>query len=318
MSRSLRTWSAAAVFIIVSVGLAIAVGGAILCEGALRVPPRKIPSTPLAILGPAQAQDIHDWRAVSISGADGAALRGWLLFPPAANGGYVMVLHGIADSRLGQLGLADLFLRHHYAVLLPDSRGHGVSGGGLVTYGLRERDDVRRWFDWLESTEHPRNIYGFGESLGGSVLLESLMVEPHFSAVIAECPYASFARIAEYRVAQQLRAPEWLAAPGAQVLVWSGFLYARLRYGLNFWEASAAEPIARTSVPVLLIHGLADSRTPAVNSELLAARNPDHVKLWLVPHARHTGAYQTAPVEFERRVIGWVSRHAAMSAAGSD
>lgn len=312
--RGARVVLAASVAITVA-AILIAVGGAVICEGALRVPRRAIPASPLTVLTPEQAQPIGEWRSVEIPAADGAVLRGWLLLSRASNGGYIIALHGIADSRIGQLGLACLFLRNHYAVLLPDSRGHGASGGDLVTYGLRESADVRRWYDWLKRTEHPRNIYGFGESLGGSILLQSLPITPGFSAVAAECPYASFRRIAEYRIAQSLPVPCWLAEPGAAVLVRSGFVYARWKYGLDFRKVSAADAISHTNVPILLIHGMADIKTPAINSRILAAGNPARVTLWLVPGAQHTGAYQTAPAEFEGRVIGWFSGHSRATAA---
>ena len=60
-----------------------------------------------------------------------------------------MVLHGIGDSRQGSAGFAPLFLDQGYSVLLPDSRGHGASGGELVTYGLWEKYDVLDWARWL-------------------------------------------------------------------------------------------------------------------------------------------------------------------------
>lgn len=36
-------------------------------------------------------------------------------------------------SRAGVMGLARLFVENGYAVLTPDNRGHGESGGGVVT-----------------------------------------------------------------------------------------------------------------------------------------------------------------------------------------
>src|SRR5713101_4051744 len=116
------------------------------------------------------------------------------------------------------------------ALLMPDSRGHGESGGEMVTYGVLEAGDIRSWVDWLIAAEHLRNIFAMGESFGAAVLLQSLSVEPRFSGVVAECPFASFKAIAEYRVAQRIP----IAAP----LVWSGFLYARWKYGVDFHAAS--------------------------------------------------------------------------------
>ena len=145
----------------------------------------------------------------------------------------MLVLHGIADSRSSEFGLAGMFLSHGYIVLAPDSRTHGASGGDLATYGLLEAGDVPRWVSWLIGEQHPRTVYGLGESLGAAVLIQSLSLEPRFSAIAAECSFSSFDRIAEYRVAQMLpfspRIGRLLAAPP----VWAGFLYARLRYGLD-------------------------------------------------------------------------------------
>jgi uncharacterized protein len=172
-------------------------------------------------------------RAVQITARDGAVLRAWLFTPEGSNGSAVMVLHGISDSRAGVMGLARLFVENHYTVLASDNRGHGESGGGEVTYGLREADDVHRWVDWLIASQHPRNVYGMGESLGAGVLLQALGGERRFSAVVAECPFADFERVAEDRVAQRIPGPAFARRSLAVTLVGSGFLYARIWVGFS-------------------------------------------------------------------------------------
>ncbi len=92
-----------------------------------------------------------------------------------------------------------------------------------------------------------------------------------------------------------------LAAPP----VWAGFLYARLRYGLDFYRASPKAALAQSTTPVLLIQDLNDRLTPPVHSQILAASNRRDTTLWLVPGAGHTGAFGTAPREFEKRVFGF-------------
>jgi alpha-beta hydrolase superfamily lysophospholipase len=209
--------------------------------------------------------------------------------PKASNGGAVILLHGIGDTRSGSTSHAEYLLQSGYTVLLPDSRDHGVSGGGLVTYGVQERDDVHRWADWLFRTEHPRRLYGLGESLGGSILLQALTVEPRFLAVIAECPYSTFRKIAYERVGRSFG----MSAGVAPWLLWPvvepAFLYARLRYGVNLNDASPEKAMGHTKVPILLVHGSADNATDPENSRCLRALNPDHVSLWEVPGAGHVG-----------------------------
>jgi len=61
-----------------------------------------------------------------------------------------------------------------------------------------------------------------------------------------------------------------------------GFLYARLRYGLNLHHASPWEALYNSRVPVLLIHGTADTNIPDPHSRALHTRNPASTELWEV------------------------------------
>jgi uncharacterized protein len=262
-------------------------------------------------------------RSVQITARDGVTLGAWLLTPANPSGNAVLILHGSATNRASQLGLAKMFLVHGYTVLAPDSRAHGESGGDIATYGLLEADDVHRWVSWLMddrqtgADQHPLRVFGIGESLGGAVLIESLPVEPRFSAIVAESAFSSFERIARDRVAERLPFPlnvgRLLAAPP----VWAGFLYARLRYGLDFRAASPEAAIARSTTPVLLIHGLNDTQTPPEHARILASKRPRSTVLWLVPGAGHTGAFGTAPREFQERVLGFFEAHSIEHPVGA-
>jgi pimeloyl-ACP methyl ester carboxylesterase len=242
---------------------------------------------------------------VQVTARDGIKLRAWLFRPESPDGDAVLILHGIADSRASQAGLARMFLNHGYKVLAPDSRAHGESGGDVATYGLLEADDVHRWVSWLIENQHPRRIFGIGESLGGAVLIQSLAVESRFSGVVAESAFSSFERIARDRVAEELPLPKAIGRLIAAPPVWAGFIYAHFKYGLDFRDASPEAAIARSTTPVMLIHGLADKKTPPEHSRILADANPRTTSLWLVPGAGHTGAFGAAPQEFERRVLSF-------------
>ncbi|PYT26758.1 MAG: hypothetical protein DMG57_20575 [Acidobacteria bacterium] len=83
-------------------------------------------------------------------------------------------------------------------------------------------------------------------------------------------------------------------------------LYADMVDGLDFRQGSCT--VSRVRPPILLIHGLNDSRTPPSQSQKLAAANPRNV-LCLVPNANHTGALAAAPDEVRRRVSSWSARY---------
>ncbi len=241
---------------------------------------------------------------VSITAADGAALRAWSIVPAARNGDVVLLLHGQADNRAGMLGPAGLLLRHGYIVLLPDARAHGESGGLLATYGVLEADDIRRWFTWIQNADHPRCIDGLGDSMGAAQLLRSLEVERGYCAVVAESVFSSFREVAYDRMGQWFGTGAWLGRTVLHPAVDFGFLYARLRYGINFAKASPLRAVASASTPVLLIHGLADTNIPPSHSEQIKQQNPA-VVLWEPAHADHCGASSADPAGYEAHVVGW-------------
>jgi len=267
-----------------------ALGGVLLCENALRLPPSR-----LIRADPTIAPE------VTVTAADGALLRAWLLQPSPPATATVVVLHGVADARSGMLGHARMLARHGFRVLAPDSRGHGLSGGGLFTFGLREVDDVRRWVDWLQQRYPGQAVYGLGESMGAGILLQAAGAGVPFRSVVAECPFSSFHEIATYRVGQYVPL-------GVPVFVESALLYAHWKYGLDLDTVSPVESVRHATLPILLIHGSDDTNIPPQHSATIAATNPRHVRLWLVPGGSHSDAATRQPALFEQRVVAWFRR----------
>jgi hypothetical protein len=245
---------------------------------------------------------------VSIEAADNASLRAWSIIPATPNGDAVILLHGQADNRAGMLGPAGMLLRRGYAVLLPDARAHGESGGDLATYGVLERDDIRRWFDWLREADHPHCIDGLGDSMGAAQLLQSLSVERGFCAIAAESAFSSLREVAYDRMGQWFNTGPWLGRTLLHPAIDFGFLYARLKYKVDLAQAPPLNAIAATATPVLLIHGLADTNIPPRHSEQMKLRDVS-AQLWEPPHADHCGASGTDPAGYESRVVDWFATH---------
>jgi uncharacterized protein len=251
-----------------------------------------------------------DLEDVTITTPDAVTLRAWTIHPHASNGNAAILLHGLADNRLGMSGYAQLLLAHGFTVLLPDARAHGQSGGQLATYGLLERNDIHQWFDFLAAQSHPTCIYGFGESMGAAELLQSLEVEPNFCAVVAESAFASFREIAYDRMGQPFHLGPWFGRTLVRPVVEFAFLYVRVKYRQDMQQVSPEDSVAATKVPVLLIHGQIDSNIPLRHAQEIQARDPKAI-LWKVPNADHCGAISAAPEEFEQRLIEWFSEKPA-------
>ena len=105
------------------------IGGIYLADATLH--PTRRPLTDVEVN--AFRQSIHalnsDLDDVSITTPDGSVLRGWIVRPAHPNGDAAILLHGLADNRLGMEGYANILLARGFVVLLPDARAHGTSGG---------------------------------------------------------------------------------------------------------------------------------------------------------------------------------------------
>lgn len=246
---------------------------------------------------------------VSVTASDGSHLQGWFARPADTNGDAVIFLHGVGDNRQGMMGFAELFLSNGFAVLVPDSRAQGESGGDFPTYGLKESDDVHRWFDWLVMRQHPKCVFGMGESMGAAILLQSVERESRFCAVVAESSFATFRQIAYVRVGQFFHTGTWLGRVALRPAVELAFLYGRLTRGVNLADASPERSVVGSRVPIFLIHGLADDNIPPQQSERIRAHDPAEIVLWEVPNAGHCGAVNAAGQEFDTRVLGWFTSH---------
>lgn len=243
------------------------------------------------------------WQSAELQADDGIQLQAWFFRPAAFNGAAVLLLHGVGDTRLGMTGHLEYLLRNGYAALMPDARGHGSSGGNLVTYGLKEARDSAMWAQWLAGQPGVERIYGLGESMGAAVLIQSLACHPGFRAIVAECSFATFEEVAEYRVGRRLL--PIVAWPVVRIASW----YSRLRYGLDVMQASPLAVLRSTKTPVLLIHGAADVNIPELQSRELHEVNPEATVLWKVGRATHVNAMTAEPQEYRRRVLSWFAEH---------
>jgi len=282
--------------------------GVLAVEGALRLPHLALTAKDRDRAAEMARRDGAILAEAEFTAKDGAVLRAWSVRPRTANGSAVILLHGQADNRAGMLGPAEMLLRHGYSVLLPDAPGHGESGGAITTYGVLEADDIRRWFEWIQKSESPHCIDGLGDSMGGAELLRSLDAERGFCAVIAESPFATFREAAYDRLGQQFDRGPWLARTLLRPAFDAGLVYARYRYGVDLETADPSRAVAASAVPVMLIHGLADSNLPVRHSEMIKAASP-RVVLWEPQFADHCGASTAQPKEYELRVVGWLDQH---------
>ncbi len=297
------------VFSLLALYLAMAaIGGVIVAEASLHL--RRLPLRHqqefAAIVRDRYQAELQD---VSVTAADSVVLKGWYIHPANYNGNSVIVLHGITDNREGVAGYGKMFLDHGYAVLLPDARDHGESGGDMATYGIREADDIHSWVSWMYDHDPPACVYGFGESYGAALTLQSLATEPRYCAVAVESSFSSAREMSYERVSGPVHAGPWFGHTIGWPVLESAVIYSKLRYHVDLLQPNPLAAVRLSRVPVLLIHGERDINISPRHGFILANAAPDRVQLWIVPNAGHTMAWAADHQGFERRVLGWFEQH---------
>ena len=313
MSRPIKwTIGVVAVFLLFS-----AVAGYFAASFALH-PARRALTAELIAQSDEVFQRDHAARApFEIRASDGILLRGWIVQPVGAsasqsssnsalNGNprdWVLLFHGVADNRVGDLGVADFLLRAGYGVVMMDSRAQGESEGGLATYGWRDRDDVKTVVAALEGKSHPRCIFAFGVSMGGAIALQAAAVEPRIRAVVAEAPFSSY-REAGYDYAG-LHWNPWLGRTLFRPVVEVALLATRHIGGFRVADVSPENSVAQRAFPILLISDGADVVLPLRHQRIIFAAATGSKELWIVPGAIHAAGLGVAPEEYERRVLAF-------------
>jgi pimeloyl-ACP methyl ester carboxylesterase len=243
---------------------------------------------------------------VAFPGRQGT-LMGWYL--PARNGCTLICCHGVHDNSAQWVHqVARLHARSGYGALMFDFSGHGRSEGALVTFGIREQEDIATALAYLRSRGDVdmERIGIMGYSLGAISAVLFAARHPQIRALVIESGFADLLHDMRVLFRRYTGMPSF---PFAQLIV----MWAERIAGARLAEIRPARVIGRVSPgAVLIISDLKDDLAdePYDGEQLYrAARQPKH--LWQVQDAGHVQAFATRPEEWVERVGAFLDEHLA-------
>lgn len=191
-------------------------------------------------------------------------------------------------------------------VIVVDQRSHGKSEGNVVSFGIRERKDVKCW------VEYAKKVFGEdckivikGLSMGAATVLMSLdmNLQDNVKCVIADCPFdAPINELTKVALEERTKLPEGAARFMLKV--------AALIHGhFNITESSAVEAVKNTKTPILLLHGDADNFVPFTFSENIYKANPEMVEFHKFSGAGHALSYFVDTTEYKRITKEFLKKH---------
>ncbi|GAC1627075.1 MAG: alpha/beta hydrolase [Chloroflexota bacterium] len=254
---------------------------------------------------PWEVQVPHD--VVDFETADGVRLRGWWLTRPES-ARTVICCTGHRGLKQDLLGIGTGLWRAGNNVLLFDFRGCGDSDLVPLSLAYHELLDARAAIRFVQERNPGAHIGLVGYSMGAAVSILVAAEDPSIRVVVADSSFATMRDVVAFAIRRH-RLP-------AHPIVGLSDLFNYWRHGYRFSAVKPIDAIGRMAPrPVLIIHGEEDSVTPVDNAYRLfeAAREPK--ELWVVPGARHCGAYFAHRQTYVRRVSEFVGRSLAASHA---
>ncbi|HEX7797771.1 MAG TPA: alpha/beta fold hydrolase [Vicinamibacterales bacterium] len=206
-------------------------------------------------------------------GGDGLELKGWRCHPSGGARGTLVYLHGIGDNRRSGEGIIKRFGARGFDVIAYDERAHGDSEGDACTYGFFEKQDLHRVLD----TVHGGPIVLLGHSLGAAIALQEAAGDPRVTTVVAAETFSDLRTIASER------APLFFTSG----VITRGFRLAEREGHFQVDAVSPVKAATQIRIPVLVIHGDADTDTPPRHSRRVFDALPGPKRLILVPGAHH-------------------------------
>lgn len=222
-----------------------------------------------------------------------------------ANGNYVLLCHGYTSKASDMARYADKFYRMGYGILAPDARAHGESEGHIRGMGWLERRDIVKWADYLvDKAGSSIKIALFGVSMGGATVMmtsgEDDLPE-NVTVVVEDCGYSSVWDEFAINMNNMFHLPTF-----PLLNIASKVCDIRAGYGLK--EASAAEQLKKSTLPILFIHGSSDTFVPFEMIEICyeASASPVKEKL-VIEGANHASSSMKEPDTYWAKVEEFVN-----------
>ena len=235
-----------------------------------------------------------EYEDVEFETSDGLELEGWYI--PSKNGAAVIAFPG----RSGPRKPARFLARHGYGVLLFDRRGEGDSEGDPNALGWEGTKDLEAAVGFLRerSDVDPERIGGIGLSVGGEMLLQFAAETDDLKAVVSEG-----AGIRSVREASLISGAEkWAGLP-----TW-GAITAGTAVFSNHRPPPNLKGLVSDIGPEALFLIYADQGQGGENLSADYYEVAGRPKQLWKTDSKHTGGYDAAPREYERRVVNFFRR----------
>jgi uncharacterized protein len=249
------------------------------------------PSPPLVRGGARNSVPLQSEGSATPASVSPLNKKGSFPVPPLVKGGLggvVLYLHGNGLNVGANVEHANRFHRLGLSVFLIDYRGYGKSQGEFPTESQVYEDAELAWNYLVKQRGiNPKQIYIYGHSLGGAVAIDLAVRYPQAAGLIVQGSFTSARAMVDFQSSVYRMFP-------IDLLLTQRF--------------DSVAKVDRLQMPVLFIHGTADTIVPVEMSKKLFDAAPEPKQLYIVPDAGHNNVAELAGDQYLERVSQFVQQ----------
>lgn len=190
--------------------------------------------------------------SIALTNSRGEQIKAWHVKVPQSKGS-ILMLHGHGASKGSVVKESSALNEMGYSTLMIDFRAHGQSDGSTCTIGFEDGDDIKMYYDWLQ-TQTKDSIILWGVSMGAAAILKAMHTYADLQPqkVILEMPFGALSDAVKGRV-RMMGIPQ---EPISTLLTFWGGIEQGF-WAFDYQPAAYAKSI---HCPVLLQWGQQDQR----------------------------------------------------------
>ncbi|MCD8365725.1 MAG: alpha/beta hydrolase [Clostridiales bacterium] len=209
----------------------------------------------------------------------------------------VICFHGYTSKGMSDyIGLSGYYLKRGYGMLLVDERAHGESEGKYIGFGCLDRHDALKWIRWVtEKVGEDVQILLHGTSMGASTVLmaSGLSLPEQVKGIVSDCAFTSPKHVFTHVLHSMYHLPAFPMIPVSDAVN-----KRKAGYGLD--ECNAAREVKKAKVPILFIHGDADTFVPCSMCDEIYENCASPKTKLIIKGAAHAESYYKDPEAYEK------------------
>ncbi len=216
-----------------------------------------------------------------------------------------IAFHGYRGTDIRDLsGCLTTIKKGERNLMLIGQRANGYSQGHTITFGIKERYDCLSWVNYaVNRFGNDVKILLRGVSMGATTVLMAmgLNLPNNVYGVLADCPFSSPKVIIKKVCKVEMKLPPSVVYP----LIW---LSARLYGGFNLSETTVEQAVSKSTIPIIIFHGIEDKFVPYSMSEPIKLVRPD-AEYHLFEKAGHALSYMYDTERYEDLLEKFINKH---------